>query len=55
VLVYGPNSSKVELWRPEGYLEIAKGPLEAAISPTGRRVALVAGGSVYVLERASVH
>ncbi|HEX5661690.1 MAG TPA: hypothetical protein VFX59_31080 [Polyangiales bacterium] len=51
VLLYGPSSDQVELWRPEGYLQIAKGPLEAAISPTARRVALVAGGSVYVLER----
>jgi hypothetical protein len=55
VLLYGPSSTHVELWRPEGYTAIAKGPLEAAISPTGRRIAVVAGGSVYLLERASVH
>ncbi|MET0284200.1 MAG: hypothetical protein ABW352_07010 [Polyangiales bacterium] len=51
VLLYGPSSSQVELWRPEGYLQIAKGPLEAAVSPTARRIAVVAGGQVYVLER----
>ncbi|HEY6877867.1 MAG TPA: hypothetical protein VI299_07595, partial [Polyangiales bacterium] len=51
VLLYGPSSTHVELWRPEGYLEIAKGPLEVAISPSARRVALVAGGAVYLLER----
>ena len=51
VLVYGPGSMQVALWRPDGYPAIAKGPLEAAISPTGRRVALVAAGSVYVLEQ----
>ena len=49
VLVYGGGPPA--LWRPDGYAAIAKGPLEAAISPTGRRVALVAGGSVYVLEQ----
>lgn len=52
VLVYGPRSTDVELWRPDGYAAIAKGPLEAAISPSARRAAVVAGGAVYVLERA---
>lgn len=51
VLVYGPSSTRVELWRPEGYSAIAKGPLEASISPSARRVALVAGTDVYFLER----
>ncbi len=51
VLLYGPSSNQVELWRPEGYLEVAKGPLEAAISPSARRVAVVAGGVLYVLGR----
>jgi hypothetical protein len=51
VLLYGPSSSQVELWRPEGYLQIAKGPLEAAVSPTAHRIAVIAGGAVYVLER----
>ncbi|MET0343428.1 MAG: hypothetical protein ABW252_20625 [Polyangiales bacterium] len=51
VLVYGPRGTDVALLRPDGYAAIAKGPLEAAVSPTGRRVALVAGGAVYVLER----
>lgn len=51
LLLFGPSSSKVELWRPEGYAEIANGPLEAAISPSARRVALVAGGEVYLLEK----
>jgi hypothetical protein len=51
VLVYGPSSQRVELWRPEGYTSIAVGPLEASISPSARRVAVVAGTDVYFLER----
>jgi hypothetical protein len=50
ILVYGPRSTSVELWRPEGYSAIATAALEAAISPSGRKVALVAGTDVYVLE-----
>ncbi|MDB4976836.1 MAG: hypothetical protein JWN48_5177, partial [Myxococcaceae bacterium] len=53
VLVYGPSSTRVELWRPEGYSAIAKGPLEAAISPSARKIALVAGSEVYLLEKAA--
>lgn len=51
LLLYGPSSTRVELWRPEGYTAIAKGPLEAAVSPSARRIALVAGEDVYLLER----
>jgi hypothetical protein len=51
VLVFGPSSAQVELWRPEGYSSVAKEPLEAAISPSGRRVTVVSGGIVYILER----
>jgi hypothetical protein len=53
VLVYGPSSTSLALWRPEGYTAIAQGPLEAAISPSGLRVALVAGHDVYLLEQVS--
>ena len=51
VLIYGPVSTRVELWRPEGYTSIAHGALEAAISPSARKVAVVAGSEVYILER----
>ncbi|MDB4986567.1 MAG: hypothetical protein JWN04_1745 [Myxococcaceae bacterium] len=53
ILVYGPSSTHVELWRPEGYTAIARGPLEAAISPSARKVAAVIGSEVYLLERPS--
>jgi len=51
VLVYGPSSTRVELWRPEGYTAIGASVLEASLSPSARRVALVAGTDVYFLER----
>jgi hypothetical protein len=54
VLIYGPSSDKVELWRPGGYTDVASGALEAAISPSASRVAIVAGQDVYLLERAPV-
>jgi hypothetical protein len=51
VLVFGPSSARVELWRPEGYAAIAREPLEAAISPSARRVAVVSGATVFLIER----
>jgi hypothetical protein len=51
VLVYGPSSARIELLRPDGYGAIAKEPLEAAISPSARRVAVVSAGTVYIVER----
>lgn len=49
VLVYGPKN-QIELWRPEGYTAVAREPLEAAISPSARRVAVVSAGTVYLVE-----
>lgn len=51
VLVYGPSSTRVELWRPEGYTAIGASVVEASLSPSARKVALVAGTDVYFLER----
>lgn len=51
VLVYGPSSTRVELWRPEGYTAIGSSVVEASLSPSARKVALVAGTDVYFLER----
>jgi hypothetical protein len=48
-LVLTRGTPAPELWRPEGFAGIAQSAREAAISPMGRRVALVADGIVYVL------
>ncbi|MFT3927987.1 MAG: hypothetical protein QM778_35995 [Myxococcales bacterium] len=53
VLVHGVRNGEVELWRPEGYLSLGKAAREAAVSPSGRRVAVVLGDDTfYWLERA---
>lgn len=52
VLVYNVREGDAELWRPEGYLSLGKSVREAAVSPSGRRVAVVTGDTFYTLERA---
>ncbi len=53
VVVYAVRSGEVELWRPEGYLSLGKAAREAAVSPSGRRVAVVlADNTFYWMERA---
>jgi hypothetical protein len=49
VLVFGPQG--VALLRPEGYTSAVTAPLDVALSPSGKRVAVVSGGRVYVLTR----
>jgi hypothetical protein len=51
VVVYGQQSS--ELWRPTGYAELFPSITDIAISPSGRRVAIVAKRRVYVLSAAA--
>ena len=51
VLVFARGAAGPELWRPDGFAGIAQSAREAAISPQGRRVAVVADGIVYVLAR----
>lgn len=51
VLVRQRGGASPELWRPEGYAAIAASVSEAALSPSGQRVAVVAGGVVYILTR----
>lgn len=53
VVIYSVRSAEVELWRPEGYLSLGKSAREAAVSPSGRKVAVVLGDNTfYWLERA---
>jgi hypothetical protein len=51
VLVFARGAAGPELWRPDGFAGIAQSAREVAISPQGRRVAVVADGVVYVLSR----
>jgi hypothetical protein len=51
VLVYARGAAAPELWRPDGFAGIAQNAREVAISPQGRRAAVVADGIVYVLSR----
>lgn len=51
VLVYARGAAAPELWRPDGFAGIAQSAREVAISPQGRRAAVVADGIVYVLSR----
>jgi hypothetical protein len=51
ILVFGPPATPLELWRPEGYLAIGKAAKEAAVSPSGRRIAVSTEGGVYLLEK----
>jgi hypothetical protein len=53
VVVYSVRNAEVELWRPEGYLSLGKTAREAAVSPSGRRIAVIlADNTFYWLERA---
>lgn len=49
VLVY--HAQGVSLLRPEGYDSAATNPTEVAVSPSGKRVAVVSGGRVLLLQR----
>lgn len=51
VLVFERSAATPELWRPDGYSAIAAAARQVAVSPSGKRVAVVANGSVYVLSR----
>jgi hypothetical protein len=51
VLVIARGSASPEFWRPDGFAGIAQSAREVAISPMGRRVAVVADGVLYVLSR----
>lgn len=51
VLVFARGAAAPELWRPDGFAGIAQSASEVAISPQGRRAAVVADGVVYVLSR----
>src|SRR5690606_19136729 len=46
-----PDKTHAELWRPGGYAAIAERASEVAISPSGRKPAIVADGTVYLLEK----
>ncbi len=49
VVVFGPASSPLELWRPNGWLDIGPSARDASISPSGRRIAVLSGGRVFLL------
>jgi hypothetical protein len=49
VLVFGPQG--VTLLRPDGYTSAVTHPVDVALSPSGRQVAVVSGGKVYLLSR----
>jgi hypothetical protein len=51
VLVFSRSGAPPELWRPDGYSAIAASARQVAISPSGRRAAVVANGGVYILSR----
>jgi hypothetical protein len=51
ILVYARGGSPPELWRPDGYSALAASARQPAISPSGKRVAVLANGGVYVLSR----
>lgn len=51
ILVTERSRPAPELWRPEGYAAIADRAREVAISPSGKRVAVVVDQVVYVLTR----
>lgn len=51
VMVYTRAGAAPELWRPDGYSAIAPSARQVAISPSGKRIAVVANGVVYVLSR----
>jgi hypothetical protein len=52
VVIYGQQGN--ELWRPAGYAELFPNITDVAISPSARRVAVVAKRRVYVLSAASL-
>ncbi len=43
------TSGQAELWRPKGWENVAATASDVAISPSGRRIAVVSAGRVYVL------
>jgi hypothetical protein len=52
VLVFERHAAPPALLRPDGFLTIAAEAQDVALSPSGRRVALIAHGTVYILSRA---
>ncbi len=51
VLVFERHAAPPALLRPDGFLSFAGAAQDVAISPSGRRIAVVANGTVYVLTR----
>jgi hypothetical protein len=51
VLVFERHAAPPALLRPDGFLSFAGAAVDVAISPSGRRIAVVANGTVYVLTR----
>lgn len=51
VLVFERSAGQPELWRPDGYAAIANSARQVAVSPSGRHIAVVAHGTVYILSR----
>ena len=43
------TSGKAELWRPKGWETIGPGASDVALSPSGRRIAVISVGRVYLL------
>lgn len=50
VVVFGAASAPPELWRPKGWEEIGQKAEDAAISPSGQRIAVLSAGRVFVLK-----
>lgn len=50
VVVFGAANTPPELWRPKGWEEIGQKAEDAAISPSGQRVAVLSAGRVFVLK-----
>jgi hypothetical protein len=55
VLVFERHAAPPALLRPDGFLTIAGAAQDVAISPSGKRVAVIANGAAYVLTRDGSH
>jgi hypothetical protein len=52
VLAFERTEAAPALLRPDGFLTLASAAEDVAISPSGKRMSVVANGSVYILTRA---
>jgi hypothetical protein len=55
ILVFERHAAPPALLRPDGFLSVAGAAQDVAISPSGRRVAVVANAATYVLTRDGSH